>query len=533
MTKQTNLKSAKALIPNTPLFLFVTATDIETGALHEQMRPINGEGSLVLCAIENNSYYLGKIGKYGIVHLQLDDMGAMATGGVITTVIEAINEWSPDAVIMVGIAFGRDSKKQKIGDVLIAKTVVNYERARISSSETISRAPETECGIVLLNRFLNIPGWSFKTGKTRVAKKHVGLLLSGEKLVDNEQFKKNLVKDYRASIGGDMEAFGLYVAAKRRGVSEWLVVKSICDWGDGNKFQQKKFRQSQAAKAAVSLCRCVLEANTLDDLPRNPKRPGYYQSEPLKRSDATQGIVGSSLLSTSLSAINHGDESYEQLVTFFPVNLNFQGIGNVSAIIHAGPINQIVDVDVIVASENTHFELARPFKSSTSGRLRNAAAQKDEKGKVLDDVLYGELEAWRIDSNFGNTEVAEGTVISTSSGQMIEQGVSRIYHAAVVSPIQGVHGYTVKQETIEFASIEVIALLKREQDRGIIPKPCSICLPLLGTGRGKLEPKIAFQAMMRGLSTGIEQYRPQVSSIHFCTMMRHETNTLLKALKRV
>ena len=55
---------------------------------------------------------------------------------------EVLRFWKPSALIMVGIAFGRDSQRQRIGDVLISERIIAYEPERVGSESTISRGQQ-------------------------------------------------------------------------------------------------------------------------------------------------------------------------------------------------------------------------------------------------------------------------------------------------------------------------------------------------------------------------------------------------------
>jgi nucleoside phosphorylase len=57
------------------------------------------------------------------------------------------------------------------------------------------------------------------------------------------------------AIGGDMEGAGLYAAAGVAKV-DWILVKAICDWADGNKNDDA---QQLAAHNAADFVRHVIQ----------------------------------------------------------------------------------------------------------------------------------------------------------------------------------------------------------------------------------------------------------------------------------
>ena len=255
-------------IKDMSFFLYVTATEIESKALHARMLPIIGD-NLFKCPVGMYTYYIGMLGIYPIVHIQCDDMGAVGKRAAIVTVTDAIQQWQPDGIVMVGIAFGRNPKKQKLGDVLIAKSVCNYELEKRAKEWDEQRSPIPESGNILYNRFAHCE-WDYIINENTV-KKHTGELLSGEKLVDNKAFRDELFAKFPNAIGGDMESFGIYSAAANQGIQEWIVVKGICDWAYG-KGKDKKHRQENAAKAAVDLCCTVFSQQNITDIPNNRNR---------------------------------------------------------------------------------------------------------------------------------------------------------------------------------------------------------------------------------------------------------------------
>lgn len=248
-----------------PNVLLVTATKLETENLHKALQPPDGEKTLIKLHEGNHTYYLGTLGAHAVAHVQCT-MGSLSTNGSTLTVSDAIQKWNPCVIIMVGIAFGVDEVNQQIGDVLISKSIVNYENQRVGAESTISRATPTPCGVTILNRFLNSTDWEHQLPSGAQSTASPGLLLSGEKLIDNIDYRNKLLEYYPGAIGGEMEGSGLAAAADSHH-REWILVKGICDWADGKKSHDKKERQKIAVNAAISLCIHVLNNPTsLDGL---------------------------------------------------------------------------------------------------------------------------------------------------------------------------------------------------------------------------------------------------------------------------
>src|SRR5579884_2158379 len=134
---------------------------------------------------------------------------------------------------MVGIAFGLRPGKQQLGDILVSRQIMAYELQRVGSDDEGNlvvrpRGDRPQASPRLLNLF--------RDGEIdwEGAPLHFGLVLSGEKVVDNPNFRAELLRLEPEAIGGEMEGAGLYAAALRNRV-DWILVKAICDWADGKK----------------------------------------------------------------------------------------------------------------------------------------------------------------------------------------------------------------------------------------------------------------------------------------------------------
>ena len=237
--------------------VLLTATDIELNAVLDQLRPYPGKKKIFKIFEGPETYYGGKFGAFKAIATKCR-MGAISQGSVILATEQAQRVWKPKAIIMVGIAFGKDSKKQKIGDVLVASQIIGYEPQRVGESVQ-HRGSIPPSNTTLLNRFENVHDWEFSSIDGSLCNLQIGPILSGEKLIDDPEFKSALFKQFPQAIGGEMEGAGLCAATGRVGVA-WILVKSICDWADGTKNDE---HHPLAAAAAVSLVYKVLSQKTV------------------------------------------------------------------------------------------------------------------------------------------------------------------------------------------------------------------------------------------------------------------------------
>lgn len=242
--------------------LLVTATASEKDALLARMSPLRGEAGVLKGALGPATYYIGQLGTHAVA-LTRCRAGSVGAGASKDAVADGCKIWQPRAVIMVGIAFGADPDKQKVGDVLVSTQIISYAERR-QGEKSVFRGPRPESSRVLIDRFQNVDRWTFARPDGSLCAVRPGPVLSGETLVDDLAFKAELVAAFPDAVGGEMEGRGLYAAAQEVGVP-WILVKAISDWADGKKSKQD---QPFAAAAAVDLVRAVLsDPGALEGLP--------------------------------------------------------------------------------------------------------------------------------------------------------------------------------------------------------------------------------------------------------------------------
>ena len=240
--------------------LIVTAVEVETRQVIEYLRPLPGQGTLLRCYSHTDTYILGLFGAFPAVHVQCE-MGSGGRKGSTLVTAKAIQVWDPRVVLMPGIAFGKGGK-QEIGDVLVARAIIPYELMRIGTEpsywgnlfgriKVTPRGVHAPSGITLYDRFTSLA--PMMPNKPTPFQHHPGPILSGEKLIDNKRIKKALFATFPTALGGEMEGTGVADAAANN-ERQWIVVKAICDWGNGSK---DKAHQEMAARNSVALCHFV------------------------------------------------------------------------------------------------------------------------------------------------------------------------------------------------------------------------------------------------------------------------------------
>src|ERR1035441_976676 len=191
--------------------LLVTVTTVETRAALDVFEAATGQSAALKMDPGLPCHDLGEVSGSRVVVVQ-SEMGTSGPGGSLLTVSEAIRALQPAAVIMTGIAFGMDPSGQAIGDILVSENLRSYELQRVSTAagqpHIVLRSDRPHAATALLRRCK--AAQYYWTG----AKLYFGLVLSGEKLVDNLAFREQLRVLEPKALGGEMEGAGLYAACQ-------------------------------------------------------------------------------------------------------------------------------------------------------------------------------------------------------------------------------------------------------------------------------------------------------------------------------
>lgn len=265
--------------------LIMTVTPVESRAVLQAFQQATGNKAQSITIGDRVYRDLGTVNS-AKVFMAFSEMGAVGLGAAQQAVQKGIAALQPHAVIMVGIAFGINEQEQTIGDILISRQLMLYESQRVGAGEIVSRGDRAHSAPRLVN-YLHDAHFDWDGAEVRF-----GLVLTGEKLVDDLDYRDSLKKLESEAIGGDMEGAGLYVSCQDAKV-DWILVKAICDWADGNKGHDKKQRQQQAAKNAADFVLHALQNATLPRLTPLPNSKDIGESQqPARQITATNYIEG-------------------------------------------------------------------------------------------------------------------------------------------------------------------------------------------------------------------------------------------------
>ena len=267
---------------STPTLVIVTVTKVESQAVFDAFLPDKDQRPKPQ-TIEGHTYFELDMVQDARVYMVQSEMGSGGLGASAQAVAKAIETLAPRAVIMVGIAFGVNQEKQAIGDVLVSQQLRLYDLQRVGTrkgrAEIVLRGDKPSASSNLINRFRGAElTWE---GEAEI---RFGPILTGEKLVDNQDFTKQLQSFEPEAIGGEMEGAGLYVACHDKKI-DWILVKGICDWADGNKAEDKAARQQLAATNAAAFVYHALNFSTGS---WSSKSPRSFSAD-TKMGDAVQG----------------------------------------------------------------------------------------------------------------------------------------------------------------------------------------------------------------------------------------------------
>lgn len=194
------------------------------------------------------------------------------------TINKTTKIFEPNYLFLLGICYGLDMKKHSIGSVFVSDSIItfriNFRDAR-DSDDTIfeaeneyDKSPDSKL-IERIQQYLSyrvIYSILSEEAKPTTAKPETGRFLSSNSLVSSRKVKEAVMSQYANTrpkpLGGEMEGAGILKSnlVEENGFTNWIIIKSICDWGekknalDADEKKSELIKDSLQAYAMTNTC---------------------------------------------------------------------------------------------------------------------------------------------------------------------------------------------------------------------------------------------------------------------------------------
>jgi nucleoside phosphorylase len=180
-------------LPSSLDLLLLTITKVEFNAVFQLLDPPQGQPKILRALIRNTVYYVGRYGHYTAILLASFGAGM---GNAMNHLHEALQLFKCQLVINIGIAWGANPDKHKLGDVLVAKKVVNIDDVKRHQGKIIERSeiPQIDPRI---NAVVNTTEQFWEDQRYKV---HIGLYVGSNMLLNDPAVKKSILDRYSEAI---------------------------------------------------------------------------------------------------------------------------------------------------------------------------------------------------------------------------------------------------------------------------------------------------------------------------------------------
>lgn len=159
------------------------------------------------------------------------------------SVKDAVNHYGVNKVILTGICGGID-REMKYGDIIISDQIVDYELAKIKSDDIQVRwnVYRSDFELVQSMKMFKSDCWSsylkriFPDPEYKKPNVYSGIVLSGNKVIANNEEIRRFKKTWAKALAVEMEASGVAAALyQMKDAPSFVMVKAICDFADSEK----------------------------------------------------------------------------------------------------------------------------------------------------------------------------------------------------------------------------------------------------------------------------------------------------------
>ena len=233
--------------------LITTATETETYMLHKHLTALSNETFCVRIFADDIEYYFAMLGKYCIAHVQ-SKTGSHSVGGTYYVIGKAIEQLRPKLILSLGIAFGVNPEKQRVGDILLPTQIASSGFGKMTSDGLKIKDPEFLKTDVYF--FLRFKAFAPKIVASGIDV-HDGILVTMDYVVDDHEYKQGILEPFKSFnvVGGEMEALGVYRRTKEKENEglKCITVKAVCDYAEGKNALSDNPEENELIKDGIQL----------------------------------------------------------------------------------------------------------------------------------------------------------------------------------------------------------------------------------------------------------------------------------------
>lgn len=228
------------------IILVITVNEIEEGIfLHWLFQEKNDGKAIKSYLVDSVTYNVFSIDKKKtIIQIRPPRTGEDDTRRWIN---KARKLFKPNYICMLGVCYGLNMDNHSIGSVFIADSIrtfrLNYrdgeneEEVIFEAEEELNMKPDNDFIIMIkqVKRLLQSPVF---LDQNEYVATETGMFLSNNSLVSSQRVKRAILEQCATlkpkPLGGEMEGAGILKSyyVEEEGFNHWLMIKSICDWGE-------------------------------------------------------------------------------------------------------------------------------------------------------------------------------------------------------------------------------------------------------------------------------------------------------------
>lgn len=274
-------------ISDKKIILIITATEIEKNILVWKLKEkTNKKLTHYLISKNNNDHtiflnaYCAEYQNCLLINVRTSKIEKLIVTGE-EPARRAINDvykfFTPNVIILLGICYGIDLNEQELGMVNVSQLVtgvrINLRDDRKSKKihfEPIAEFNEYPNLEIITKIDHKLAFMNFKNNNHRINVK-LGNIVSANCIMSCKQAKTDIIETLKPIpyIGGEMESCGLFKSSFMSNAynkfDRWLVIKSICDWGESKnnlaktKAESDKIKDSIQSVAMENSCEVLFE----------------------------------------------------------------------------------------------------------------------------------------------------------------------------------------------------------------------------------------------------------------------------------